>query len=47
MCDAKDEFIGERNEEEIAFANIEKTMKILNWKPKHKIEDYIKWAVTK
>jgi len=47
MFDSKYEFIGQRDEEEIAFANIEKTMKILNWKPKHKIEDYIKWSVTK
>jgi len=35
------EFIGKRKEEEIAFSDIEKTKKILNWKPKHNLKDFI------
>ena len=45
MFGSEYEFIGEREEEEIAFANIENTMKVLKWTPKHKIEEYIKCIV--
>jgi len=41
MFESDYEYIGERLEDEIATANIDKTKKVLNWKPIHKLKDFI------